>query len=306
MPNHPLTLLTGPTASGKTRLALEWARRTGGWILSCDPLLFYRFADIGTAKPTPAEREEVPHFGLDLSAPDRLLDLPAFLAYAKATLRKADEQGAPVLVVGGSGFYLAAFHEPAPDPIEIDPAVKEEVRRIADEGGAEGLRRALLRVDPDPVVDLANPRRTAPALERCLATGRSTRELKERRERLPCPFAARERNWFRIDPGDERLAQRIAARTDAMLAAGLVAEVRRLREKGFEGNPTLARAIGYRETLAYLDGRLPAEALPEAINANTLRLARRQRKWIRNRLPAASDASLLPGVTRDDSMSDRT
>jgi len=281
----PLRILTGPTASGKTALALDWAERNGGWILSCDALLFYRGADIGTAKPTSAERERIPHFGIDLCEPDRPYDLPSYIAFAKSVLRKARDGGVPVLVAGGSGFYLAAFHDPAPDPIEISPGIKETVRRIADLEGAGGLRARLLEVDPDPEVDLSNPRRTAPALERCLATGLPTRELKKRRDELPCPFADWERRWFRLDPEDSVLADRVVRRTRSMLENGLVAEVERLRSAGFEQNPTLSRAIGYREVLDSLDGRLNPDLLEETITTNTLRLARRQRKWIRKRLP---------------------
>lgn len=287
MSRHPLRILTGPTASGKTALALEWARRNDGWILSCDALLFYRGADIGTAKPTEAERREVPHFGIDLSPPDRAFDLPGFIDYALAMLRQAVERGTPVLVVGGSGFYLAAFHGPPPDPVAIPASVRDSVRQIADSGGATGLRKALLAVDPEAgaEVDLSNPRRTAPALERCLATGLPTRILRERHADRPCPFADWERLWFQVDPGDRILAERIARRTTGMLERGLVEEVRRLRAAGIERNPTLARAIGYRETLDHLAGGLDREELETAINLNTLRLARRQRKWIRNRLP---------------------
>ncbi len=292
-PRHPLRILTGPTASGKTGLAIEWAKRSGGWILSCDALLFYRRADIGTAKPTSVERRLAPHYGIDLCDPDESYHLPAYLDYAKTVLRRAAEADVPVLVAGGSGFYLAAFHDPAPDPIEISPSVKETVRNIAEERGAEGLRKRLLEIDPGTEVDLSNPRRTAPALERCLATGLTTEELKRRRERLPCPFADWDRRWFLLDPGTDSLDGRIARRTEQMLDRGLVDEVRFLRGAGFEKNPTLSRAIGYRETLDVLDGKLPEELLADTIHANTLRLARRQRKWIRNRLPPTRPARQL-------------
>ncbi len=293
MPRHPLRILTGPTAAGKTSLALDWAKRSGGWILSCDALLFYRGADTGTAKPTPAERTAVPHFGIDLCEPSEVFSLPSYIAHARQVLDRADEADVPILVVGGSSFYLAAFHEPAPDPIPVPPETKEQVRRIAQTGGAEALAKALRAIDPAPVVDLSNPRRTAPALERCLATGLSTLALKKRRENLPCPFEDRARIWFRTDPGDASLCERIHRRTRTMLTNGLIDEVRRLRNAGFERNPTLSRAIGYRETLEHLDGRLPAAELAHAIDTNTLRLARRQRKWIRNRLPPARDAADL-------------
>jgi len=282
---HPVRILSGPTASGKTALALEWARRSGGWILSCDALLFYRGADIGTAKPEPAELREVPHYGIDLRKPDQPYNLPEYISYARGVLEEADRRGVPVLVVGGSGFYLSAFHEPAPDPLRVPDAIRARVRDLGNTGGATGLREALLAIDPNPVVDLQNPRRLAPALERCLSTGMTTAQLRDRHRALPCPFDGWKREWFVARTGGDTHPDRIAARTDRMLRAGLIDEVKRLRAAGFERNPTLSSAIGYRETLECLDGKLPPTELGESINRHTRRLAARQRRWIRNRLP---------------------
>ncbi len=282
---HPLIVLTGPTASGKSQIALDWARRTRGWILSCDSLLFYRGADIGTAKPTPAEREEIPHFGMDLCDPREVFDLPRYIAHAKETLEAADRKGVPVLVAGGSGFYTSAFHAPAPDPVDIPPHIRERVTNLEAAGGVERLREALLAIDPDPDVDLRNRRRIAPALERCLATGLTTRELRERQKALPCPFAHWERIWLRVDRPDAELRDRIQLRTDRMLTAGLIEEVAVLRRAGMEKNPTLASAIGYRETLAFLAGEMDRFALGPTIAKHTEQLASRQKRWIRNRLP---------------------
>ena len=194
MSAHPVRILSGPTASGKTALALEWGRRTGGWILSCDALLFYRGADIGTAKPGPSELREVPHYGIDLREPDQPYNLPEYIAYARGVLEEADRRGVPVLVVGGSGFYLSAFHDSAPDPLPVPDEIRDRVRDLEITRGATGLREALLEIDPDPVIDLQNPRRLAPALERCLATGMTTGQLRDRHRALPCPFEAWKRD----------------------------------------------------------------------------------------------------------------
>jgi len=282
---HPLKILVGPTASGKTALALGWARATGGWILSCDALLFYRGADIGTAKPTPAERREVPHFGIDLSEPAVPYNLSRYVNYALETLEKAEARNVPVLAVGGSGFYAAAFHDPPPDPIQISREVRARVQEIEEEGGIEGLRNALLALDPEPEVDLLNPRRLAPALERCLATGLSTRELRARQRALPCPFGKWERRWFRVEPSGPEIVSRITTRTEQMLENGLIEEVRSLDAMGLRNNPTLASAIGYRETLAALDGEKDLGDLLQEITLHTVQLAKRQKRWIRNRLP---------------------
>ncbi len=293
---HPLRILTGTTASGKSGIALDWARKTGGWILSCDALLFYRGADIGTAKPSASEQREVPHYGIDLSPADQVYDLPRYIQHALEVLEKAEEAGVPVLVAGGSGFYAAAFHEPPPDPIDVPAIIRQRVRELEESGGTEALRSALLEIDPTPDIDLLNPRRITPALERCLTTGLTTQELRARHRSIPCPFDSWERIWYQIDRPPEILSERIQLRTQQMLADGLVTEVEQLRTAGIEKNPTLASAIGYRETLSYLDGVLPLSELASTISANTVRLATRQRRWIRNRMPESRQIQSAAGM----------
>jgi len=287
----PLFLLVGPTASGKSGLALDWACRTGGWILSCDALLFYRGADIGTAKPSTGERREIPHYGIDLCPPDSPYDLSRYVEYSLDVLERAASQNIPVLVVGGSGFYAAAFHDPPPDSLEIAPAVRARVAAVESSEGVAGLRDALLAVDPDPDIDLCNPRRLVPALERCLTTGLTTRRLRERQKAVPCPFETWERHWFCVDRPEEETRIRITTRTQQMLREGLIDEVRDLDSQGIRRNPTLAQAIGYRETLACIDGRASFSSLADEISLHTEQLAKRQKRWIRKRLPQTKPVS---------------
>ena len=287
MPVPRLTVLMGPTAAGKTERALAWATREEAWILSADALQFYRGADLGTAKPTPAERASVPHFGIDVAESGQPWDVRRYADYAREVVDEAARAGVPVLVVGGSGLYLSVFHAPPPDPVEIPAAVREEVAALAAAGGTRALRERLLSLDRDPPVDLHNPRRLAPALERVLATGLPVRELQRRHAERPCAFADCEREWFLLDRPDEELVDRIERRTARMLAAGLLAEVRALATRGLRANPTLASAIGYREALEVLDGDREEATLETAINQATFRLVRRQRRWFARRMPAA-------------------
>ena len=287
MPPPRVTVLMGPTATGKTERALEWAHRSGAWILSADALQFYRGADLGTAKPSRAERAALPHYGIDVAEPDEPWDVRRYADYARAVVDAAARAGMPVLVVGGSGLYLSVFHAPPPDPVDIPPAVREEVAALAAAGGTRALRERLLSLDPDPPVDLCNPRRLAPALERVLATGLPVRELQRRHAERPCMFADCEREWFLLDRPNEELADRIERRTRAMLAGGLLAEVRALAARGLRANPTLASAIGYREGLEVLTGDRGEPTLATAINAATFRLVRRQRRWFARRMPDA-------------------
>jgi len=131
-----LHILTGPTAVGKSAIALAWARRHGAEILSCDALQVYRGMDIGTAKPTSAECAEVPHHGIDVCAPDAPFSVKAFAHYALETVREVFSRGKPLLVTGGSGFYLKAFYASVADDVAVPPEILAQVRAWEAQGGA--------------------------------------------------------------------------------------------------------------------------------------------------------------------------
>jgi len=278
-----LHLFTGPTAVGKTEWALRWAERAGAEIVSCDSLLFYRGMDIGTAKPTPAARARVPHHLIDLCAVDVRMDVTGYLARARQVVPEILARGRAVLVTGGSGFYLQAFLAPVADEIEVPPALRAAVAALKPEEALERLRAA----NPSGLgaLDTANPRRVARALERCLASGRELPDLAAEFARRPSPFAGYQVALCELGRASADLATRIEQRVDGMLRAGLVEEVRRLRGEGLERNPSAARAIGYREVLAMLDGRLPVAALAAEIAGNTRALVKKQRTWFRTQLP---------------------
>jgi tRNA dimethylallyltransferase len=279
-----LHLLTGPTAVGKTEWALRWAEREGAEIVSCDSLLFYRGMDIGTAKPTAAERARVPHHLIDLCAIDERMDVTAYLARARQAVTEIERRGRAVLVTGGSGFYLKSFLAPVADAIGVPDETRATVAAMPPE---EALAR-LRALNPGGLgtLDTANPRRVMRALERCLASGRELRELAAEFARQPAPFADHRIEVCELERAPADLASRIERRVQTMLRAGLIDEVRRLRSEGLERNPSAARAIGYREVLACLDGRLPESALAAEIAKNTRALVKKQRTWFRTQLPA--------------------
>lgn len=278
-----LYLLTGPTAVGKTEWALRWAERHHAEIVSADSLLFYRGMDIGTAKPTAAERARVPHHLIDICDVAERMDVVAYAAKARVVVDAIVARGRAVLVTGGSGFYLKSFFAPVADEIDVPAAVRADVAALSP---ADALAR-LRALNPDGLetLDTANPRRVTRALERCLASGRSVREIAEAFARAPRPYSefALSVTVLQRDPAD--LEERIAERVRAMLAAGLVDEVRRLRAAGLERNPSAAKAIGYREVLAFLDGQLPEAQLAAEIATNTRALVKKQRTWFRTQLP---------------------
>jgi tRNA dimethylallyltransferase len=276
-------VLTGCTAVGKTELALRWAEAHGAEIVSCDSMLFYRGMDIGTAKPTRGELARVPHHLIDICEPDEAMDIARYVTLARAAVKAIASRGRAVLVTGGSGFYLKAFFAPVTDAVAVPAEVRGEVARLS---AAEALGR-LGELNPSGLegLDAANPRRVARALERCLASGRTLAELRDDFDRQPAPFAGHEVKFVELVRAPEDLANRIEQRVTAMLAAGLVNEVRGLLDAGLRDNPSAAGAIGYREVIALLEGRLTENELAGAIVKNTRGLVKKQRTWFRTQLP---------------------
>lgn len=282
-----LHVLTGPTAVGKTELALRWAEREGGEIVSCDSLLFYRGMDIGTAKPAPADLARVPHHLIDICDVTEPMDVAQYVERARAALAGIVERGGAVLVTGGSGFYLKAFFGPVTDDVAVPPELRRELEVRLEREGLAALVAEVREISAGRTdgLDLANPRRVLRALERCRATGRSWAELRAEFAVRPGAFAEWETRCVRLERPTEELELRIDQRVEQMLADGLVAEVERLLGRGLRENPSASRAIGYRETIAMLDGRLPRAELAATIARNTRALVRKQRTWFRTQLP---------------------
>lgn len=278
-----LRVLAGCTAVGKTEWALRWAEARGAEIISADSLLFYRGMDIGTAKPTAAEQARVPHHLIDIRPVTDAMNVAAYVALARAALAAIAGRGRAVLVVGGSGFYLKSFFAPVADAVEVPAVVREEVAALSPDAALARLRQR----NPAGLgtLDTANPRRVTRALERCLASGRTLAELAASFARQVSPFAEWQPQLTLIDREPIELEQRIVARVTAMLRDGLVDEVRALLGAGLRDNPSAARAIGYREVIDFLDGRLPETELAAEIIKNTRALVRKQRTWFRTQLP---------------------
>ncbi|HWA85245.1 MAG TPA: tRNA (adenosine(37)-N6)-dimethylallyltransferase MiaA [Opitutus sp.] len=279
-----LRVLTGCTAVGKTEWALRWAEARGAEIISCDSLLFYRGMDIGTAKPTAAERERVRHHLIDGCDVTERMNVIHYLTKARAAVEEVAGRGREVLVAGGSGFYLKAFFAPVADALDVPEEIRDEVAAMTREAAVVRLRE--LNPDGLGALDTANPRRVTRALERCLAAGRTLAELAAEFARQPAAFAGWRVELTRIERAPAELEQRIAARAEAMVRAGLLDEVRRLIGAGLKTNPSAARAIGYRESIDVIEGRLDAAELAATIAKNTRALVKKQRTWFRTQLPA--------------------
>ncbi|HLP26700.1 MAG TPA: tRNA dimethylallyltransferase, partial [Acidobacteriota bacterium] len=196
-------------------------------------------------------------------------------------------RGRSVLVTGGSGFYLAAFFGPVADDVEVPAVLREEIRARLERDGLAVLVAELRTLNPTGLraLDVQNPRRVTRALERCRASGRTLTELQAEFAARPGPFAEYEVKLCELVREPAELEQRVEQRVRQMLREGLVEEVRGLLERGLKENPSAAKAIGYRETIDFIEGRINEAELLPAIVKNTRALVKKQRTWFKTQLP---------------------
>ncbi len=277
---HPVICVVGPTSSGKSALAQALAERRGGAVLSADSMQIYRGMDIGTGK-IPAGERTVPHFGLDIAPPGQPFSAALFQRYGREVVESLDERGAPCILCGGTGFYVRAVVDDYDFPAgeQRGNAVRDSYRALVEEKGAEEAWRELEKTDPESAA-LIHPndsKRVIRAFE-LLFEGTSYARQHEKLAGIqpyyPACFVG-----LAVEPGV--LRERIDRRVDSMLEQGLVAEVKDLLNEGFRESLTAAQAIGYKEIVAALDGRMSLEEAAEQIKASTHRYAKRQRTWFR-------------------------
>lgn len=281
MQEKPLVyVLCGPTASGKTALSLALSRRHGAEILCMDSMQVYQRMDIGTAKPTAAERALVPHHLLDLVPPDAEYSVAQWTAEAEQAIRGVLARGNKPLLVGGTGFYLRALRRQLPlGDAAKDPAIRAALEKeAAAEGGKEKLHRRLEEVDAVTAARLHvnDTRRVIRALEVYAVTGRPFSAQPDSAAEAPFRFRVAA---LTMDRG--LLYARINARVEQMMAAGLAGEVRGLLDSGVSPEAQSMKGIGYKELIPCITGgRDPAEAVAE-IQQNTRHYAKRQWTWMR-------------------------
>ena len=283
----PITIITGPTCSGKTSKAIELAEKINGEIISCDSVLVYKGMDIGSAKPTKQELARVKHHLIDVSDVSQKFDVSQYIEHAKKALDDILQKGKQPIIAGGSGFYLKAWFSAVTDNLEIPEEVKNLADKIESESGNEGLKQALLKLDANApkCVDILNPRRVKNAFQRCMASGKSAQQLLDDFKKLPCPLGDFERNLTILDHPDDQLFARIQERTKQMIKDGIVEETKELLENGILENASASTAIGYRETIAFInENKSDLSELEKEIYANTIALVRKQRKFFRNNL----------------------
>ena len=280
----PTVVIVGPTATGKSDLAVQLALRLGGEVVNADAMQLYRGMDVGTAKLPTVERRGIPHHQLDVLDVTETASVAAYQRAARAALCDIAARGRLPLLVGGSGLYVSAVLQPLDFP-GTDPELRAGLEAELAAAGATALHTRLADLDPDAAAAIlpTNGRRIVRALEVIALTGAPFRA------RLPSPPAPTDLDPVRTRPATvigldlDRtvLDARITDRVDRMWRSGLVAETRRLVAAGLRRGTTAPRALGYAQVLDLLDGRLDDQAAVAATVAATRRFARRQQSWFR-------------------------
>jgi len=272
--------IVGPTGIGKSALTLNIAERLGAEIVNADSRLLYRGMDIGTAKPGPAERRRVAHHLIDVCAPDQPLDVARFRDLARNTIEEIARRNRPVIVTGGSGFYLKVLKRGIFSGPPAAPEIRRELHVLAAEHGVEYLYRQLSEVDAESAGRIG-PRdlyRIVRALEVFRLTG-TTISAHQRRHAFAEPVYVSLTVGLHLPR--ERLYQAIDRRFDEMIAAGLVEETRALLAAGYRPQAPPLSTIGYKHVAAALAGELTMDEAVATAKRDTRRLAKRQLTWFR-------------------------
>jgi tRNA dimethylallyltransferase len=292
--NKPaLILIVGPTAVGKTELAIQLAERLNGEIVSADSRLFYRGMDIGTAKPTREEQARVPHHLIDIANPDEILSLAVFQQKAREAIADIHTRNKIPFLVGGTGQYIRAVTKGwTPPEVEPDERLRNELEKMKDEKGIYWLHERLGTLDPLAAekIDPRNYRRTIRALEVILTTGRRFSEQRGQSASL----------YYLITVGLTRprveLYERVDQRIDSMFANGFLEEVKTLLAMGYSSSLPTMSAIGYRECIRVVNGELDEDQAKAEIRRATRIFVRRQANWFKESDPTIQWFRVEAGV----------
>ena len=278
----PLIVIIGPTAVGKTEISLRLAEIFNGEIISADSRLFYRGMDIGTAKPTQEERDRIPHYLIDVSAPDQVWSLALYLPEAYNIIRDIQERGHLPFLVGGTGQYIQAIIEGWDLPaVQPDPGLRGVLNKWAEQIGVNGLRQRLQVLDPEAAegIDGPNLRRMIRAMEVILTSGEKFSQQKGKSGSL---FNILQ---IGLNRPREELYQRIDQRIDRMINDGLVKEVEKLMEKGYSPELSSMSAIGYKQIVSFLREEITLEEAINQIRSKTRKYVRQQTNWFNENAP---------------------
>lgn len=272
--------VVGPTASGKTDYAIRLAKERGGEVVSCDSMQIYRHMDIGTAKPTSEEMQEIPHHMIDIAEPEENFSVARFVKLARECIDDILERGKIPVLCGGTGLYFdSIINNLEFSEMETDEEYRQSLNALAEEKGCEFVHRMLREVDPRSAdaIHPNNLKRVIRALEIYKVSGKPKSVLD--REQRGEPLY--EGEIFGLSRPRDVLYDRINRRVDIMMEQGLLEEVKTLLGMGISPKATSMQAIGYKELVWYLDGTLPLKEAVDKIKQESRRYAKRQITWFK-------------------------
>ena len=279
--NKPkVIVICGPTASGKTALSIELAKKVNGEIISSDSMQIYKDMDIGTAKPTEKEMQGIKHYLIDFVEPNQRYSVAEFKKDAENAIKEVLEKDKTPIVVGGTGLYVDSliYGIEYPD-IELDEKYREELEKRADKEGLELLYNEAKKIDPQAIEKISknDKKRILRILEIYKATGKNKTEQEKESRKNGIKY---DYKVFAINMDREILYDRINKRVDIMIENGLIEEVEKLLKKYTEF-PTAMQGLGYKEVVEYLQGKITKEEMIENIKRETRRYAKRQITWFK-------------------------
>lgn len=281
MEKKKLIVLTGPTAVGKTKLSIELAKRISGEIISADSMQVYKHMDIGSAKIRPEEIEDIPHFLVDELEPSEEFNVVVFQQKTKQYMEEIYKRGHIPILVGGTGFYIqAVLYDINFSKDDDNHEIREELENLAKEKGAEYLHKELRKIDPASAeaIHANNVKRVIRALEYYKLTGQKISEHNEEQRQNESPY---DFSYFVLNDHRELLYERIDKRVDEMVAEGLIEEVQKLKNMGYNRSFVSMQGLGYKEILSYLDGEISLEEAVYILKRDTRHFAKRQITWFK-------------------------
>ena len=280
MDKPKVIVICGPTASGKTALSIELAKKINGEIISSDSMQIYKYMDIGTAKPSEEEKEGIQHYLLDFVEPNQRYSVAEFKKDAESAIEEILAKGKTPIVVGGTGLYVdSLIYGIEYQDIELDEKYRKELEERVEKEGLEKLYEEAQKIDPQAMekISINDQKRILRVLEIYKATGKNKteQEIESRKKGVKYDYKVFAINWER-----QLLYERINKRVDIMIEQGLIQEVEELLKK-YDNFPTAMQGLGYKEVVEYLQGITTKEEMIEKLKMETRRYAKRQITWFK-------------------------
>ncbi|SEF47017.1 tRNA dimethylallyltransferase [Caloramator fervidus] len=276
-----IVIIAGPTASGKTAIGIEVAKRINGEVVSADSMQIYKYMDIGSAKPTKEEMQGIPHHMIDIIDPKQEFSVALYREMAVKCIDDIIDRGKVPIVVGGTGLYINSLTY----PLDFTETAKDEeyrkyLQKLAEEKGNKYVHEMLKEVDPESYerLHVNDLKRIIRALEVYKNTGKPISEFQKESKKKEIDYNIA---YIGLIMDREKLYERINKRVDKMFEQGLIEEVKRLKEMGYTRDMISMQGIGYKEVFDYLDGYLTLDEVKDIIKQNTRRYAKRQLTWFR-------------------------